>query len=123
MPSNQSHAWGRYLPTVLGCGLTPAFAVQDGMVAADVPREAAVIFVGGSTEWKWEMAEAWCKNFPRVHVARVNTVRQLRLCTGWGAESVDGTGWFHHKQRQGLIDFLGGGHMGKQTTIFEQGAA
>ena len=115
--------WAKYYPVVHGRGLIPAFAVQDGMVARDVPKEAHVIFVGGSTEWKWDTAEMWCKSFPRVHVARVNTVRKLRLCAEWGAESVDGTGWFHHEQRAGLIEFLSGQPLGKQTTIFEQGAA
>jgi len=71
-----------------------AFAVQDGMTKKDVPIDADVVFVGGSFEWKWRTAQMWCSEFQRVHIARVNTIKRVWKCHDWGAESIDGTGWF-----------------------------
>lgn len=75
-------------------GWKTALAVQDGMTMDDV-RECApdVVFVGGTTEWKWRTAHEWCRDFPRVHIGRVRH-RRLRYCEQIGAESCDGTGWF-----------------------------
>ena len=92
-------------------GLTLAVAVQDGMTAADVRAlvpAAAVVFVGGSTDWKWATLRDWCAEFPRVHVGRVNTEGQLARASEAGAESCDGTGWFrgHEKQIAQLGRFL-----------------
>jgi hypothetical protein len=70
-----------------------AFAVQDGMTKADVPENADIVFVGGTTEWKWRNLREWTDNFPRVHVARVNSERLLWMSDKAGAESCDGTGW------------------------------
>lgn len=85
-----------------------AMAVQDGMEPDDVPKEAAVVFVGGSTEWKRRTLHDWCDAHPRVHVGRINTNRWLWECHNAGAESCDGTGWFRgdQEQLQGLIDYL-----------------
>lgn len=74
-------------------GFKTAFAVQDGMVPQEVPL-CDVIFVGGSTKWKWKTLSMWTGAFPRVHVGRVNTVGKLIACERLGVESVDGTGWF-----------------------------
>ena len=80
-----------------------ALAVQDGMTPAEVssitPRPD-VIFVGGSTEWKWATVADWAKYFPRVHVGRVNSGEKLDLCRSLKVESVDGTGWFRGKTEQ-----------------------
>lgn len=70
-----------------------AFAVQDSMTPEDVPNGADLVFVGGSTEWKWRTVREWAAKFPRVHVARVNSERKLWQCHEAGAESCDGTGW------------------------------
>ena len=70
-----------------------AFVVQDGMTVADLPEDADVIFVGGSTEWKWRNLKMWTAAHPRVHVGRVNSERLLWMAHGAGAESCDGTGW------------------------------
>lgn len=85
-----------------------AFVVQDGMSVADVPEGAEVIFVGGSTEWKWSTLGMWTKAFPRVHVGRVNTERRLWQCHEHGVESCDGTGWMRGDQEQieGLRRYL-----------------
>ncbi len=100
--------WHEERGGVAAYGWPLAFAVQDGMTPADVPEGAAVIFVGGSTEWKWSTVSMWCRQFPRVHVGRVNTYRWLRVCEDAGAESCDGTGWFRgdQKQREGLEQWL-----------------
>lgn len=67
--------WREYYPLADKYGWPLAFAVQDGMTARDVPDSAEVVFVGGSTFWKWSTAAQWCKDFPRVHVARVHIRR------------------------------------------------
>lgn len=86
--------WQQYFPIVKQFGFDAAFAVQDGMDPADVPPDAAVVFVGGSTVWKWRTLRMWCESFKRVHVGRVNSYRRLCQCHDAGAESCDGTGWF-----------------------------
>jgi len=86
--------WGRFASVIGSFGWTKAFAVQDGMNPKDVPEDASVIFVGGTTEWKWRNLEMWAKSFPRIHVGRVNSIRRLVTCEKFNVESVDGTGWF-----------------------------
>ena len=95
-----------------------ALAVQDGMKPADVLAlevQPDVIFVGGSTRWKWATASWWTSHFPRVHVGRVNSARRLYLCSELGVESVDGTGWFRGDatQTEGLRRFLEDQQAGK----------
>lgn len=101
-------AWNAYAPSVRSYGWPLAFAAQDGMTFEDVPTDAAVVFLGGSTEWKRAAIKPWCARFPRVHVGRINTYRWLRICEDAGAESVDGTGWMRGDQEQlrGLIQWL-----------------
>ncbi len=100
--------WEMYADRVADYGWPLAFAVQDGMTREDVPLSAGVIFVGGSTEWKWATMPMWCGHFKRVHVGRVNTYRLLWKCHDAGAESCDGTGWMRGDQRQlrGLSAYL-----------------
>jgi hypothetical protein len=78
------------------------------MSAADVPHGASVVFVGGSTAWKWRTVSNWCRDFPRVHVGRANTYKRLWQCHEVGAESCDGTGWMRGDQKQlrGLFEYL-----------------
>lgn len=87
-------SWERYFPEVKARGLNPAFALQDGMTQKDVPLDAKVVFVGGTTEWKWRTLPYWCHHFPRVHVGRTNGIRRLWIAQRLGAESCDGTGYF-----------------------------
>lgn len=86
-------SWHKYAP-MLPASWPKAFAVQDGMGPADVPEGADVVFVGGTSDWKWATVEMWAASFPHVHVGRVNTLDRLRLCESFGVESVDGTAWF-----------------------------
>jgi len=100
--------WENHWHAVSAFGHPLAFAVQDGMTPEDVPKEADVIFVGGSTSWKWRTLKTWTKSFPRVHVGRVNTYKLLWQADFAGAESCDGTGWFRgdRKQLAGLLRYL-----------------
>lgn len=100
--------WSQWEPRLRAYGWPLAFAVQDGQSPESIPPSADLIFVGGSTEWKRKSISMWCRNFPRVHVARINTYRWLWYCHEQGAESVDGTGWFWQRKReyQDLLDYL-----------------
>ena len=92
--------WDHWAPVVADLAVPLAFVVQDGMKAADLPAEAAVIFVGGSTPWKWLTLPMWCEQGRPVHVGRVNTARRLRHCARLGVQSCDGTGYFRGNRRQ-----------------------
>lgn len=86
--------WDEWMPRVAPYGFPLAFVVQDGMRPEDVPAEASVVFVGGSTEWKRMTIPLWCQAFPgRVHVGRINTARWVYFCERAGAMGCDGTGW------------------------------
>lgn len=103
--------WPVYVPEVKRRGFRPALAIQDGMTFDDVPADAEMLFIGGSTEWKDSAIGPWCARFPnRVHVGRVNEWDRLARCWRAGAVSVDGTGWFHRSprsnQRAQLVKFL-----------------
>lgn len=97
-----------------------AFVVQDGMVRQDVPTDADIVFVGGSTEWKWASLPAWTAWFRRVHVGRVNTLRRLLHCEERGVESVDGTGWFRGdvQQSRELVQYVTR-NVKRQLTLFQ----
>lgn len=101
--------WAHYAPILRRYGWPLAFAAQDGMDASDVPSDASVVFIGGSTEWKWRTMAMWAREFRRVHVGRVNEYRRLWQCHEEGIESCDGTGWMRDvggRQYRGLIAFL-----------------
>jgi hypothetical protein len=103
-----SARWDEFSPEAARYGWPLAFVVQDGHEPDDVPADAGVIFVGGSTEWKWLSLPMWCEAFDRVHVGRVNSPEKLYQCHRLGVESVDGTGWNRGDPRQlnGLLRFL-----------------
>lgn len=111
--------WKKHAPRLDGFSL--AFVVQDGMTAADVPENASVVFVGGSTEWKWSTVRGWCKDFPRVHIGRVNTERMLWMAHECGAESCDGTGWFRGNKAQvaGLVRYLDESTNGRKQQMMD----
>ena len=107
-------AWSIYLPEVQRWGFRPAFAVQDGMTFKDIPDDAAVLFIGGSDEFKDEAIGPWCRRFPgRVHVGRVTTADRLLRCYRAGAVSVDGNRWFTKNVRVRR----GGGGGGQQAEL------
>jgi len=100
--------WTEHYPAVASFGLPLAFVVQDEMTVSDVPDAADVVFVGGTFSWKWRNLKDWCSPFDRVHVGRVNTLKQLWQAHEAGAESCDGTGWFRGgpHRLQGLVNYL-----------------
>jgi hypothetical protein len=104
--------WEQYAPVAARYGWPLAIAVQDGMTPADIPISAEVIFIGGTTEWKWRSLPMWAQTGKRVHVGRVNEVERLHICERWRVESVDGTGWMqgteHGRQATALAEWLAG---------------
>ncbi|MGV3617956.1 MAG: hypothetical protein ACO1SV_21735 [Fimbriimonas sp.] len=101
--------WTEWADEVRGYGWPVAIAVQNGAEPEEVKGlNPDVVFVGGDTEWKWATAATWCREFPRVHVGRVNSPKRLYQLHELGCESCDGTGWFRGKvpQIQGLEEFL-----------------
>ncbi len=92
--------WIEWAPRLKSFGWPMAFAVQDGHTRADIPKNADIVFVGGTTEWKRKMIYHFASNFPRVHVGRINTERWLFHCLDCGVESCDGTGFFRGDQKQ-----------------------
>lgn len=90
------HRWKQYADFVSDAKIPLAIAVQNGMTVEQVKAlipQPAVICVGGTTEWKWETVEMWCKAFPRVHLLRCNSPAKLDFLEDIGCESADGTGW------------------------------
>jgi len=102
--------WREWEPQLRGIGWPLALAVQDGMSPETVRRYSNpdVIFVGGSNAWKRNTLWAWCQEFARVHVGRVNTRKWLWNAHSCGAESCDGTGFFRgcEQQVRGLHSYL-----------------
>lgn len=97
-------SWEKYQSYVSNLGWNRAFAVQDGMTSEDVP-DADLVFVGGTTCWKWRSLRDWVDCFARVHVGRVWT-NKLPICERLGCESVDGSGWFRKTENGPPIQFL-----------------
>lgn len=102
-----------------------ALVVQDGMTPDSVKTtcnpQPEVIFVGGTTQWKWRTVWSWCRAFPRVHVGRVNEEKWLWNAHKCGAESTDGSGWFRGDKRQlrGLLRYLNLSDKGMDTGQLE----
>lgn len=108
--------WARRLEVY---GWPLAVVVQNGMTTDDVrglDPAPAVVFVGGTTDWKWRSLPEWCRHFPRVHVGRVNGYMPLWSCKWAGAESCDGTGWWHEEQRRKLVRYLSRSSRGESYT-------
>lgn len=104
--------WQQYAPVAQAFGWPLAMAVQDGMTPEDVPASASVIFIGGTTKWKWQSLPMWAQTGKRIHVGRVNEVDRLHICERWRVESVDGTGWMQGtdqgRQARDLEQWLSG---------------
>lgn len=88
----------RYLNRCLSVVPLVLIAVQDGMEHADLAPlvgPSVGIFLGGSTEWKLARMADWgafCREHGcHFHVARVNTIRRIRMAHAAMAHSIDGT--------------------------------
>lgn len=117
------HLWKLWSPVAAGYGWPLAFAVQDGMTPRDVPCETQVVFVGGTTHWKWRSIPMWTSHFNHVHVGRVTTGERLEIAERNGVESVDGTGFFrgsiHSRQAKQLFAFVEGHRNGTPQLQFK----
>lgn len=87
-------------------------AVQDGMEHHDLAPLVGPnvgIFLGGSTEWKLARMTDWgefCNERGLYyHVARVNTVRRIRLAHLAGAASIDGSSVSRYAVNLPKLDF------------------
>ena len=88
----------RWLNRVLSLCPLVLIAVQDGMELCDLAplvSPSVGIFLGGSTEWKLQRMADWghfcAERHVYYHVARVNTLRRIRLAAAAGATSIDGS--------------------------------
>jgi hypothetical protein len=88
------YLWTHYEKKVRQYGWPLAFVAQDGMMLSDVPRTADVVFVGGTTTWKWRNAAQFAAAFPRVHIGRCNAIDKIEYSYRLGVESIDGAGFF-----------------------------
>lgn len=104
--------WNDYKNEIKSLGWLAAFCVQDGMTEKDIPKDADILFVGGTRKWKLKTIPLWVKAHPRVHAARINPIYLIEFCEKLGCESVDGTGWFrepsHPKKVPALKMYLDG---------------
>ena len=72
-------------------------AVQDGIRTSDITPEIiskfSGIFVGGTIEWKWRMAERWVdfahSRIMKCHIGRCGSIDKLITADRIGADSVD----------------------------------
>lgn len=89
--------WPQFQKQVAELGYVPAFILQNGCTANDVPwDECGAVFIGGDTTWKLSeqafriVIEARSRGH-WVHMGRVNSLRRLQIAQSWGCNSVDGT--------------------------------
>lgn len=88
--------WQTYGPLLMRHGFTPAFVCQVGATPDNLPNDAPVLFLGGTTEWKlgpqaWAITR-WAKEHDRwVHMGRVNSKKRFDTARAMGCDSVDGT--------------------------------
>lgn len=102
--------------------LPPAWVAQDGAEAADIPYDAAAVFIGGTTAYKLGTDAAGVVREARrrglwVHMGRVNTLRRLRYAASIGCDSVDGTKWslWRDASLPVALTFLSGGEQLRMT--------
>lgn len=77
-------------------GFKPAFVAQDGWDEKTTPwDEFDVLFIGGSTEFKFrggrDAVQAAHRYNKTVHMGRVNSLDRLRAAASIGCDSADGT--------------------------------
>ncbi len=99
--------WAIYAHELQEAGIPLAVAVQDGATPAAVRAldpQPFVVAVGGSDEWKWKTAETWLREFPRVHVLRVNAIDKVKFLEARRCMSCDGSGWSRDVWRRRFRD-------------------
>jgi hypothetical protein len=102
-----------WLPHLLIRARLVLVAVQDGMGPQDlvnvvIPRRVG-IFLGGSTDWKLATMRQWgdfcAERGCYYHVARVNSVRRMKLAHQAGADSIDGSSASRYALTLPALDF------------------
>lgn len=88
--------WRTYGPLIDRHGFTAAFVCQVGATTDNLPDDAPVLFLGGTTEWKLgphaSAITAQAKVQGRwVHMGRVNSLKRFRAARAMGCDSADGT--------------------------------
>jgi hypothetical protein len=115
--------WGEHASRVAEYGYPLAFVAQDGMTPDDIPSNADVVFIGGTTHWKWTNLKAFTSSFPRIHVGRVGSERMLWMAHEAGAESCDSSGWFREGDNLnrvgGLVNYLEESTNGKRQQLLQ----
>jgi hypothetical protein len=87
--------WKYYGPLIERHGYTPAFVCQVGSTPDNVPDEAEVLFIGGTTDWKLG-SEARAivekhRDTKWIHMGRVNSYKRFKYAHQIGCDSTDGT--------------------------------
>lgn len=86
--------------------------VQDGMVPEDLDGfgDIAGLFVGGSTDWKWNTVGIWSDyahdNGMFCHVGRVGTLENFIRCGVAGVDSADGSGLIRNGKYHNIPYYL-----------------
>lgn len=88
--------WRKWGPKIARIGHTPAFVCQVGATVDNIPDDASVLFLGGTTKWKlgpdaWRITEKATSEGRWVHMGRVNSQKRLVTAMQMGCDSVDGT--------------------------------
>lgn len=88
--------WRHYGPIIERHGFVPAFVCQVGATTRNVPTDAPVLFLGGTTDYKlsadaWAITEWGRSRGCWVHMGRVNSERRFTTARAMGCHSVDGT--------------------------------
>lgn len=93
-PDETDRLWNIWQPVVTELGYPPAYVAQDG--CTEPPwDELAVLFIGGSTDWKkspdaWALAATAQTRGVPVHWGRVNSRRRFAMAALNG-DTADGT--------------------------------
>ena len=87
--------WDAWAPRIRFAGFVPAFVCQDGATPDNIPSDATVLFIGGTTEFKlgtaaWAITHRWASS-KWVHMGRVNSKRRFDTARAMRCRSVDGT--------------------------------
>lgn len=89
-----------YAEKLKGIEIPFALALQDGMEEGEVRDFVScycveVLFVGGTTRWKWETAPKWVRLAEELgikcHIGRVPSVKRIYQARKLGAHSIDST--------------------------------
>jgi len=102
-----------YAEKLKEAGIPFALALQDGMEEKEVEEfvkayNVKVLFVGGTTEWKWRTAKKWKTLAEKLsitcHVGRVPSSRRVKQAKKIGVHSIDTTAVLWEEKK--MISYL-----------------